>query len=430
MDSPLELVVYDAQFNRKQEVADPIYCSFTPRFNALGTGELSVGADDPINEFLLAPGARLRVDYQGEHLISGRLLERTGSVDPTGEVVYQLQGDWRIFKNTLAYVRPGGSVEAGSLTDLAQSWQRSAGAAGTIAGQTGYFQWPAEISSAEDAIRHLLERNLQGRLQRPVVIAPSLGRGGDARAAGLLRDSIRNQFLDEAIAPLLEFSGLGLRARQLDGDKFITIDMWEPREWPQVLDHESGVVVSGEWTTAPAEATRALIGGPGENTARAFLEHVDVELEAAENDVIEVFKDATGGTIEWPEGLADALQVPKYYQHRPEVDPADKAAFRRQLLAAAVDALAEAKATAGLSLELAETEAFHVGGREGIAIGDPVRISAGGQEFADRLIAATFTLSDGFSVTPQVGNAPDEDEALWRALDKLAAANRNLSTRR
>lgn len=434
MESPLEVKVYAPDFSYRQDLPSVESLTFTPRFNAQGTGELHVPSDAPITEFLNVPGARYICTYRDEHLSSGQIRNPTGSLAPGGTTIYQLQDDWRIFANTIARPRPGQPAEVTSLTEIGQAWQtKAAGPVGSAKGQSGYFLWPDDVSSAEAAVKHLITTNLVHRLARPVTIAPNLDRGGDARAAGLIRnDAIRNVYLDVALEELLAWSGLGLRAYQRPGDRAITVDVWEPTPWPQALDVESGIVIDPSWSRTDPEGTRILIGGPGEDAARAFYELADLELEDDTNDVIELFKDATQNPPTWPDALAEELKVFKYYALRPEVAAADRAAFRASLHRAGLEALDEAGLQIGVSAELAETESFHFGGSDGIHLGDPIVINAAGQPFADRLTAATLSLGDsGFSVTPQLGAAPtDEDEEVWRAIGRLAATFRNLATRR
>jgi hypothetical protein len=73
MKNPFEITVYDKSFVRQGWVTNPVYVTFTPRDNSQGSAEIQFNADDPILEFILSAGARLRVTYLGAHLMSGRV---------------------------------------------------------------------------------------------------------------------------------------------------------------------------------------------------------------------------------------------------------------------------------------------------------------------------------------------------------------------
>lgn len=451
MDSPFEIRVYDRAFKRQGWVADPVAASFTPRFNAQGTGELRLSASDPVLEYLLAPGARVSCQYNGEHLMSGRALKPSGSFLPNGEIVVQISDDWRRMRNTLAWVRPNGEISPTDMvanTDnaLGQSWLpgggSDAGPDGTTSGQTGYYFWPdgsavvggVRVDSAEAAIKQLILANLGGRLNAPITVAANLNRGGDARAAGIL-PAVRFSTLEEAAAPILTWSGLGLRfAQALDGIR-IDVDVWEPTVWPQVLDVASGIIQDGNWSQEEAALTRMVIGGPGEGVNRAFFSSVDAAREALTGEVIEAFKDATGANLGWPTSpaLDDLLKVAKYFLLRPEVDALSKTLFSAYIQAASTKAYNESAATAGLALKLAETVSFRFGGPTGFHLGDTVKARSGGLNFSDKITECTIAVNaeTGLTVTPVVGEKKDDpDRLLAQGIMALAASQRRLSTSR
>lgn len=439
MDCPFKITIYDKAFKRVGFIGNPIYASFTPRFCAQGSGEIQVHANDPYLADLLAAGSRLRVEYRGQHLMSGMVRNPQGGFDTAAPVTFQLQDDWRLLRNTLGWVIPrttmprsSGELQPTFLEDDGQAFTDAAHDPGIDIG-TGYYVFPdgspafggGYVESAESAIKDLAYINMVRRMGRPVTVAANLDRGGNALAAGVL-PAVRFDPLDEAVAPLLEWSGLGLRLWQDDTNPTINLDVWEPAVWAQTLTVESGIVGDGTWSKQYPEATRAVVGGPGELAARAFRAVNDgTGLEAEFNDIVEVFREGTGAPIPWPDAVADTLRVAKYYLLRPEVDPVAKTIFTNFLDTAGGKALSDGAPTSGLSMELSETETFYFGGDGGIQLGDIVTASSRGIEFTDRVTEASlsFDASDGLVVTPRIGDRRDDpDVALALAINALARA--------
>lgn len=448
-DNPFKCTVYDKRLQRLGWINDPVSIAGSVKFNKLGNFEYRLRAGDPMIEDILTKGTRIGMEYREEPLLSGVVRTTQGSVQPNGDVVFQLQDDWRMLINSIARVRPYSPAAPTSLasTDdaaLGQAWLpgggSDAGPDGTTQGQFGYYLWPDGSSAAggvlvdysESAIKNIIESNLLGRLGRPIVIAPDLQRGGNARAEGML-PLVRMSRVDEAVQPLLDWSGLGLRLIQLPEANRVTVDVYEPETWEAVLTPESGIIPDGQWSLNPPNATRALIGGPGEGIDRAFYEVQDATgLEDEYGDVIEVFRDATGASLNWPGSVADAYKVAKYYLLRPEVASNDKTSFVNYLAAAGVKGLSEGAPSSGVAVTLSETETFHFGGADGIQLGESVTIQAAGQPFTDRVTECKFSLTkDGFKVDPIVGNKTDDpDRMLAEAIARLAGAQRRLSTSR
>lgn len=442
MDSPFDITVYNKDFGFEGFVVDPGYAYFVPAWRDQGYGNFMLDANNPHTEILQTPGSRIVCEYRGEHLLSGPIRSRRGDILSNGSATYQVSDDRRLLRNTLAFVRPGAPLEASSLSSPGQTWRPAgdAGTAGTTAGQFGYYLWPngsavwngLDTTSAEFAIKHIIEVNLVQRLGRPVVIEPNLGRGGDIKAAGALPD-VRFETLEEIVEKILDWSNLGLRMWQPKNGMAIHVDVYEPGEWVQPLTPESGIVRFGTYEVTAPISTRSVVGGPGEGLARAFTGIQGAgnltEREEDWNDVIEVFRDGTGATLAWPEALAANYRVAKYYPF--QVGATAAAVFRDYLAAAGAAGIAEGAPTSGLSLTLSESETFHFGGSDGIQVGDLVTVKAQGQTFTDRLLRAeiSFTRDKGLEVTPVVGTKTDDpDEQVAEAITKLARALRNLST--
>lgn len=433
MRLPFDITVYSKQLQPQGKVGGARQSTFDPRWNALGVGAFSVTAKDRVRQFLEEPGARVTVRYRDEHLMSGPIRKIAGDFKPNGLITYSIEDDWRELTNTLGWVAPNagtytsGRLSPSSLTDDAQSVSTAAHAAGTASG-SGYYVFPAALSSAESLIKNLLSMNFT-RLGRNVRVLPDLQRGGNARSAGMV-PQVRFDTLEEAIGELLAWSGLTLRVWH-DGGPTLLADVFQPTVRPQPLTPESGIVKSGKWSISGPRATRTVMGGPGEDNARDFYGLNDATgLEAEWGDIIEVFRDATGATLTWPDAVAEALRVSKYFRLRPEASATDKAVYEAYLVKAGRTGLAEGRPTSGLSVELAETRAFHFHGADGVHLGDSVRVAGQGQVF-DAPVTAAALKFDGsaFTVTPQLGERTDDPNAqLAQAIRRLMAGSRRRAT--
>lgn len=429
----LQLDIYDKDFTYLATAADVVYITSVQVWLKHDTGEFQLAAGDPTNQVLTAPGCRYVLTYEGD-ITSGRIVRPQFPLGPFGEVTYQLVGDYSVFEDTLAYVNPGAPVKPAALGQLAQAWQIGPAVPGTVEGQSGYYQWPSSVVTAEAAVKDVIRRNLVGRLGRPVTVAPDRGRGGNARAAGILPE-VRFLSVAEAVQPILDWSGLGLSAVQIG--ETIVVDVWEPEIYGQDLDIETGTLDAGTGTVGYPETTRTLVMGPGEDAARAFDLLVDSDLEDEYGYVIETTKDATGGDLKWPESVPDTEQAPVRFLLDGRVDAAERAKFAEYLRTEGADALHEGSPSNSLSLELAENETFTFGGPTGYHVGDRVVVASHGREFDERITSVTISItSEGKStITPSLGEEPPAgtDPELYQVgnmLQHLAAQSRGAAARK
>lgn len=455
MENPFRIVVYDRDLNFAGFVVDPVYAHFVPSWWNQGYGSFMLAADNPHSAALQAKGARITVQYRGQHLMSGPIRSRRGDLVANGTVTYQVLDDRRLLVNTLAFVKPSAPLETSSLTDLGQAWRPQGGSSnvGEVNGQTSYYFWPdgsaaaggEVITSSEGAIKHLIRQDLVERLGRNVTILPDQGRGGDPTD---ILPIVRMETLAEAIQPILNFSGMSVKVWQPERGDTIMVDVVEQGVWDQALTPESGIIHSGVYALNAPDITRPIIGGPGETASRAFagIEGTGNRTrdEVDYNDVIEVFSEASSFEFAWPEGLTDAQKVPKYYPHRAVA--AEVTRFAEHFTKAIAKALKADPAAmyadpedepipgpsvASLEMELSETETFHYGGDDGIQLGDTVTVETSGETFKNQVTECmlTFTRDSGLVVTPLVGQRQDDpDVELATALANVAKALRNIST--
>jgi hypothetical protein len=459
----VEIVAFDQAFRRKRDVAGMRACDFGLALNATSSGTFELDADDDVNAYLQAPGARVTVSYRGKQEISGPVRKQGLGLLPTDRAVYTVEDDFRVFGNTAAWVVPvaayssQGKLDAQSLSDDAQAISTVAHPAGTNAGYGAFvFTVGAGGSlSAEAAIKQLVTANLVQRLGPawkaargtpgiPWSVSPNLDRGGDAGAAGKL-PAPRFESLADNLAALLTWSGLRLVAYQdaTPGTAQIVVDVVKPTTWTQTITLDSGILVDGSGSIAGPNATRVAVGGPGDVTARDWHEVLDgTGLEALWGDVIEVVKDASSAQITWPDPsvLAAQYQVPKFFRLRPEIDSATKATYLAALNTAGAEALTEGLPKSGIGVTLAETKSFHFGGDKGVTLGQnlPVQLAAAipGQPAPVILAKVTgatikFDEETGTVATTTVGERTDDpDLELSAALAAVQTALRRRASRK
>jgi hypothetical protein len=461
----LQCLVYDKTQHLVGIVANPVSLSASDRYLALGSGELVVNANDDVVPALLADGARVAISViepdpignqspvnaagnnaaAKQTFMSGRLMQRSGDFGANGLLTFQIEDDWRVTRNSLTRVVPTGNVKATSLTDLAQSWAAVAPSAGTVDGAFGRYQWPyVGAVPAETAVRSLIQSEIVTPWNARFGYSyfpenGDLGLGSDVHS---ILPQARFGTVEDYIVPLLMAGGLSMRVAQFllrgpANPAWMIFDIFQPKTWTQLLTPESGVVAGGTWSENPATVMDVIVGGPGDEAARAFRSIHGTGLIAQYGDWISAFRDATGAPMPWPSTLATNLQVAMYYHLRPEVAPSDIAAFEQFLADAGNSAFADGAATAGVSLELNETEVFRWGGDDGFHTGDMVTVApsqktqARDLRFTERITQTTITqsLDSGFTVTPTVGTFTDDpDQQLVDFVAQLAYLNRRKIT--
>lgn len=436
----IRATLYTKDMQQVGPIGAPASIDATVRENAMGTVTLKLGANDPLVADANADGARLVVELRGRGVFSGKKMEATGDLLAASSTSITFDSDYRLL-DSLAVVAPDQPVEVTSMSGtggdrLGQATYpagMSPGPDGTVTGQYGYTVFPSSIRTTEAAVKWLLSSNLVDRLGlQNVIVEPDQGRGGNP--ADIL-PLLRFPTLNEAVQPLLDFGSLTLVVRQRPGTSVISIDVRERETWAAPLTVASGIVAAGTWSTAEPTVTRAILGATGEDAARALFARVDTTgLEARYGDVREVFRDATGANLKWPDTLAELYKVAKYYLLRPEVSAADKALFRTYITQQWNTVRLDGLPTASVSATLAETDAFHFGGNEGIQLGTNVSIQARDLKvYSDRVREAhiTYTAEKGLQVEPIVGErADDPTQALTNAVARLAASGRRLSASR
>ncbi|MGZ4659698.1 MAG: Gp37-like protein [Arthrobacter sp.] len=361
--NPFTIEVYDKNFTFQCFIGDPINVVATPRHNQKSTASITVASNHRRLGPLTADGARCVLRYYGEFLMSGPLNLRTGQgpgVD--GTVTLYLDGDFRILDNVLAWVSP---------TSLISS--------------QGGSEYYIIGGNAESVLKDLVTKNAATRLGMPVVCANNQNRGA------VIPGGIKARFqpLRDLLLPPVETAGLGITFSQ--SGSVIVCDVYVPQTFPRVLSEAGGMITDWKWSDSNPSATRVVVAGQGDGTARVFRAAADSSLETQYGDIIEVFRDARDADNNT---LLDA---------------------RGQ------ESLADGRPKFGFALTLAETDSFRYGGK-GVHVGDRVTVDLGFTTRTDILREATisWTAADGVGVTPLVGELQDNpDRALGNFLRSL-----------
>lgn len=371
---PLTIAVYDRDLQPMDWVGAPLSVDLVLRHNAAGSLTFELDADDEQVEALNTPGARVVVQYSPDpddpasprRRLSGRVHELEGTTTGAQTRAFTVVDDWQVFARLLGWPNPAGPITAQG--DEEAYW-RSSGPAETV---------------LKEAVSVNAHRSVPA-----VTVVPSLGRGDPIAA------SLRFHPLADRLFPAVDQAGVGVSV--LQGDGALVVDCYTPATYPATLTEESGIVAAGSYTITAPVATRAVVLGGGEGTARIARLVVDAAAEAEWGFTAEVVVDAR--------------------------DTTDTALLDQR----GAEALAEGAATASVTATLSETEEWRFGAT--FDLGDLVPIQLNGAPVITdvvREVAITWTPGDGLVVTPRVGDIETTATAvIGRAIRKIAAAQRD-----
>lgn len=370
---PFDLTLYDRAFVKYGTVGAAQALSFTPRHNQQPTGQIVVSTTHPRLADLLKKGCRYVLNYQGAFMSSGRVTSWVASgTSRTALYTFQLEDDWALFKDTLGWPDP----------------------ASPVSDQTA-SEYDTRTGPAESVLKGIVAANL-GHLVNgaDITVAPDLGRGSTI--------TVQNRFhpITDRTMPLVDGAGIGTTVRQEGAG--LVVDCYGVITYPRALTEEAGVVREWSGSSADAKATRVVVGGQGEGTARVFRLRVNADAEADCGYTVEQLRDATDVTTDT------------------ELDQRGD------------DFLVENGPTSGLSVKLSETAAFRYDptGVNGIRVGDLVTLQVGATPVVTdvlREVTVSWSVDQGLTVTPQVGErSNDPTQTLARAVRTLARGLRTL----
>lgn len=364
---PVALSVYDKDFTWQGYVPEFTALRATRRHAELSTMEFTAPPDVDVRAALAASGAHVVCTYLGAPFVGGWVSSDGGTLLPTDDVTYTVQGH-------------------GALLRHLQGWPVPAAGTG---GQTVPY-WTM-TGPAETVAKAVLAANVT-RLGLPVTVAPDLGRGATVSLAS------RFHPVADRLLPAIASTGIGVTVDLVEGVGLV-IDCYVPTVHTLPLTAASGVIVAGTWRRVWPTVTRVVAGSQGEAEARVFFGPlVDAAREAEWGVVIEAFIDA-----------------------RDTDDPAVVTARMQEALDAGAPGVE-------LSVSLVETPDFAYA--DPYYVGDVVPITLGpGVTTTDVIFEAELvsTVDGGHEMTPRIGKSSSGQVA--RAVDVLAVDVRDSKRR-
>lgn len=363
------------------ETAQPISVSCTPRHNAASDCEFTVDADHPRVTDLTAPGARVVVWYRPDdaaapvRLLSGTAGQLSGEgPEDVATRTFTVYDDWNLLADMLGWVSPDQPIT-------------------NQGGETAYW---TRTGPAEDLMLEAIQANAT-RLGLPLTVPTSEGRGA---TIGPIK--IRMTPLTDDLFPAFDTpGGLGVKILQVGNE--LTVQIYEPNTYAQVLTEGSGIITQSSYQRIPPTLTSAIVGCGGQAEARIFRQYVKTDWLAEWGFCGERFIDAR------------------------DIDPAAPD-LDVQAQARADDAFTQGAEKASLSVELVETDTFQyaVTYREG----DRVSFQAAAAPVLTDLVREVeidWTVDDGLTIVPHINDWQDStDDRIYAAVSATRRDIRNL----
>lgn len=375
--------VYDGDRLFRCQIGNPTELRATIRDNMVSTLWLTVPLDHPRIDELKADGARLKVDFRGEHLISGPITEEEGETDGVaGYMTFAVEDDSRILREILGFQVPSASI-----------WDQ------------GTAEYCVYEGNAETILKTAVIQNGVERMALPgLVVAPNLNRGS-VIPGGV---SFRMHPLADQLFPALTEAGLSVTVQQ-QGTSLV-LDVRQPATHPRTLSVAGRTLRSAHWTRQRPTASRVVIGGPGDGVERAFRYLRNDAREAQYKMAAEIFRDAR-----------DAKD-----------DPETGATANGIMDARGQEAMTEAGPKNGIILQLADAGifqygpgGFRVGDRLTIDLGNGVTVTEVLRECSLQWVSPTHA-----KVEPAVGEIVNQpDRALRQQIASLARSKRDQERR-
>ena len=334
------------------------------RYDNISDCEITVKATHQRLGLMLTPGTRLGLFLRGEWLMGGPIRAHEGE-GPGKSTTYTfgVEDNYRILRNYLVYPVPTAGVGS---QNTASSY--------TISGDM------------ETVFKDLVEKNIGSRGREPIIIATNQHRGG------IVDSSARMATVYNELFPLMEARGLGAKVLQTPAG--LVVDVYEPGTYENKLTEASRIIRKWKYKLEAPDVTRAVVGGGGEGTARIFVERADTVAEALWNDRIEVFRDARDVST-----LATLR------------DRGDETVF-------------DGKGALSITCELAETDSFHLGGSDGLNVGQicTAEIGGGAVSVTDilRQIDFSWDADSGLKLKAQIGQPIEPTAKLMKHISKLS----------
>jgi hypothetical protein len=263
--SAFRISVYDKNREYVCPIGNPSSLTATIRHNDVSTLTMSLPLGHKRVDALAADGARLKVSFMGEHLISGPI---TGDAIETngakGVYTVTVEDDFRVLKEIAGFPVPGSA----------------------ITNQSG-AEYRTYTGNAETILKTAVTENGVTRLAIPgLTVAANLGRGLTVPGGVPLR----MHPLFDRLFPAITDAGLGVTVKQVGAN--LVVDVYEPQPHTSALSVAGGTLKQLTMTRTRPRASRVIIGGQGEGTARKFLTLTDTARETQYGMRAETFRDA------------------------------------------------------------------------------------------------------------------------------------------
>jgi len=367
--------VYDKNRQFKCQIGNPAELTVTVRHNLVSTLKMTVPLGHDRQAELMADGARLRVLYRGEHLISGPITaEELVTGGKSGTYTVTVEDDFRILREVLGWPVPGSAISS-----------------------QGAAEYRTYTGNAETIVKTAVAENAVTRLGLPgLTVATNLNRG--ATVPGGV--PFRFHPLADKLFPAVEDAGIGVSVKQVGSG--LVLDVYEPATYPRSLSVNGRTLKEVAMTRSRPRASRAVIGGQGEGTARTFRLLTDPIRETKYGMRAETFQDARD------DNTATVMDD------------------RGQ------EALNENGPKNGISLTLAGTGifqygpgGFHVGDRVPVKIADGITVTEVIRECTLKWVSPTYA-----SVEPAAGELINKPERVTaQRIAALARGQRNQEKR-
>lgn len=359
-----EFAIFGKDYQWRAPLGNVTALRATIRHNAISEATITIPSSHIRQAMLREPGARLRIRYRKEHLISGPVrLQSAEGPGEMGSLTFSIQSDFRVLSNFLGWPAP----------TLPVNQQGDEGAYWTMRG------------NAESVVKAAARLNVTERSGFPLTIAENQNRGG------IVDVSLRMHPLFDRLFPAIDTAGIGVDVQMVSGG--LVLDCYVPRVRRTKLTEQSRVVRDWSFSAAAPEATRGIVGAQGVGELREFIAFRSPEREALWGDVIEVFQDA-----------------------RDTNDSATHATRAQQ-------ALDDTDGVGSLTVDLAEAGSFRIFGPNGVKPGDVVTAVVGpGIEVTDvvREVTLDWSKEDGVKLSAVIGPKDEPLEQIMKALMALA----------
>lgn len=369
--SIFRISVYDKDRKFVCQIGNPSALIPTVRHGLVSTMTMTVPLSHQRLPALLADGARVRVKFQGEHLISGPITAEEGETNGVdGHVTFTIEDDFRILREILGWPVPGSP----------------------LTGQSAEYR--TYTGNAETIIKTAVQENGVSRLAVPgLTVATNANRGAIVPGGVPLR---MHPLMDQMF-PALEQAGIGVTVKQIRTN--LVLDVYEPRLHPRKLSVKGRTLKKANWTRNRPTSSRVVVAGQGEGVDRKFRQLIDTAREDQYGMRAETFRDARDDNTD---SVLDARGR---------------------------EALDENGPKNGLSLDLAGTGIFQYGGTDGFRVGDRVPVDIGNGLIITetiREVKLTWKSKDYAQIEPSIGEITNQPARIFaQRLAALGKGQRN-----